>query len=145
MNKNNFWKKMFFSPFASGLIDRCVVMFKQLRLWTFSDSFSICETFQNGNASQHCSNMGCDFSENLTSIIFGPFCQIFTSQSSKVMFTTCEHSRSLKIYTTLGYIYNITKSGVYLQIQDVSPRGFSRDHEIDSRNYFRYAKRSKCA
>ena len=24
MNKNNFLEKMFFSPFASGLIDRCV-------------------------------------------------------------------------------------------------------------------------
>ena len=26
MNKNNIWKKMYFSPFASGLIDRCVML-----------------------------------------------------------------------------------------------------------------------
>ena len=28
MNKNNFYDKIFFSPFASGLIDRCVIITK---------------------------------------------------------------------------------------------------------------------
>ena len=45
MNKNNFWKEMFFSPFASGLIDRCVISPKSAfcqkegkKLWLIIDS-----------------------------------------------------------------------------------------------------------
>ena len=48
MNKNNFWKKMFFSPFSSGLIDRCVKLIFVV-LAVYQVQFGFCCEYINRN------------------------------------------------------------------------------------------------